>query len=316
MTGYVTDARGAQWALPVPLAWRMEHTAGTPCDSFWLTCPWDGGQSAQPGDWVGFYAEHKGERVFTGVVDECEVSVAAQGRLLEVSGRGMAARLLDNEALGQDYLLATQADILRDHVAPYGIQAAPGGSLPPVERFSVAAGSSEWSVVYDFARYHGGIAPRFDREGRLVLSGWTDSKVRTVDDSTDVISLVRRDRRYGALSQVLVRDRWSGQVEQVDSAPLQSAGAMARRVIAMPARSSYKAMRYSGQFQLERSAAELVRVEVTVGEPFCVWPGDLVDLRRSGWDWNGRYRAVQVAVSMDGEGCRSRIELAPPDVVV
>ena len=50
MTGYVTDARGAQWALPVPLAWRMEHTAGTPCDSFWLTCPWDGGQSAQPGD--------------------------------------------------------------------------------------------------------------------------------------------------------------------------------------------------------------------------------------------------------------------------
>ena len=137
-----------------------------------------------------------------------------------------------------------------------------------------------------------------------------------MDDSTDVISLVRRDRRYGALSQVLVRDRWSGQVEQVDSAPLQSAGAMARRVIAMPARSSYKAMRYSGQFQLERSAAELVRVEVTVGEPFCVWPGDLVDLRRSGWDWNGRYRAVQVAVSMDGEGCRSRIELALPDVVV
>ena len=49
MTGYVTDARGAQWALPVPLAWRMEHTAGTPCDSFWLTCSWDGGQSAQPG---------------------------------------------------------------------------------------------------------------------------------------------------------------------------------------------------------------------------------------------------------------------------
>ena len=57
---------------------------------------------------------------------------------MEVSGRGMAARLLDNEALGQDYLYATQADILRDHVTPYGIQAALGGSLLPVARFSVA----------------------------------------------------------------------------------------------------------------------------------------------------------------------------------
>ena len=63
-----------------------------------------------------FTAEHEGERVFTGLVDECEVSTGPRGCLLEVSGRGMAARLLDNEALGQDYLSATQADILRDHV--------------------------------------------------------------------------------------------------------------------------------------------------------------------------------------------------------
>ena len=316
MTGYVTDARGAQWALPVPLAWRMEHTAGTPCDSFWLTCPWDGGQSAQPGDWVGFYAEHKGERVFTGVVDECEVSVAAQGRLLEVSGRGMAARLLDNEALGQDYLLATQADILRDHVAPYGIQAAPGGSLPPVERFSVAAGSSEWSVVHDFARYYGGVCPRFDRQGRLVLSGWEDGQERVVDDRTGVAAITRRDRRYGALSQVLVRDRWSGRVETVDNREFQAAGGLARRILTMPARSSYKAMRYSGQFQLERSCAERERLELTLGEVFTVWPGELVSVQRTGCGWNGRYRAAQVTAGMDGSGCWSRVELAPPEVIL
>ena len=135
-----------------------------------------------------------------------------------ISGRGMAARLLDNEALGQDYQSATQADILRDHVLPYGVSAAPGGQLPPVSQFSVTTGSSEWSVVYDFARYHGGVAPRFDRQGRLVLSGWNDSQERVVDDSTPVLSLVRRDRRYGTLSQVLVRDRWSGRVEAVGNA--------------------------------------------------------------------------------------------------
>lgn len=316
MTGYVSDGAGTRWALPPLTAWRLEYTAGVPCDSFWLRCLWDGDNPTRPGSWVGFAAEQEEERVFTGLVDECEVSLTGQGRFLEVSGRGMAARLLDNEALGQDYLCATQADLIRDHVTPYGITVAPGARLPPVPQFSVAAGSSEWSVVYDFARYYGGTAPRFDRRGRLVLTGWNDSRERVVDDKTGLIALVRRDKRYGALSQVLVRDRWSGQVETVESAAAQAAGVRARRVITMPARSSYKAMRYSGQFQLDKSAAELERLELTVGEAFCAWPGDLVTVRRTGWDWNGRYRAAQVTVGMDESGLWSRLELAPPEFVI
>ena len=126
MTGYVTDWRGVRWTLPNLLSWRLEYTAGVPCDSFWLRCTWDGDNTTRPGDWVAFSAWHEGEQVFAGVVDECEVTVSGQGRVLELSGRGMAALLLDNEALGQDYGSATQADILRDHVTPYGIIAAPG----------------------------------------------------------------------------------------------------------------------------------------------------------------------------------------------
>lgn len=316
MTAYMTDASGKDCLLPGLLAWRMEYTAGVPCDSFWLRCGWDAGNEVKPGEWVGFRAEHQGERVFTGVVDEYAVICGKDGLYLEMSGRGMAALLLDNEALGEDYQSATQADILRDHVAPYGITAAPGARLPPVSRFSVSSGSSEWSVVYDFARYYGGVAPRFDRQGRLVLSGWDDSRERVVDDTTPVISMVRRDKRYGVLSQVLVRDRWSGRIERVENAAFRSAGGRARRVITMPSRSSYKAMRYSGQFQLTRSASDLERLEITVGEAFCVWPGDLVTVQRKGWDWNGRYRAAQVTVGMDESGYWSRMELARPDFVV
>lgn len=182
MRGFVTDARGERWVLPELTGWRLEYTAGVPCDSFWLCCPWENGSGTCPADWVTFMAEHEGERVFTGLVDECEVSLSARGRVLEVSGRGMAARLLDNEALGQDYQTATLADILRDHVTPYGVQTAPGAALPAVSQFSVATGSSEWSVVYDFARYHGGVTPRFDRMGRLVLTGWADSQERGLGD--------------------------------------------------------------------------------------------------------------------------------------
>ena len=56
MTGYVTDWQGIRWTLPNPLSWRMEYTAGVPCDSFWLRCTWDGDNTTRPGDWVTFSA--------------------------------------------------------------------------------------------------------------------------------------------------------------------------------------------------------------------------------------------------------------------
>ena len=287
-----------------------------PCDSFWLRCPWQAGNESSPADWVTFTAEHEGERVFTGVVDECEAALTRDGFTLEVSGRGMAALLLDNEALGQDYGVATQADILRDHVTPYGIETAPGAALPAVSRFSVATGSSEWSVVYDFARYYGGVAPRFDRLGRLVLTGWNDGQERVLGDGAPVTGMVCRDRRYGVLSQVLVRDRYSGAVEPVENDAFRAAGGRARRVLTMPGRSTYKAMRYSGQFQLDRSAAGLEELEVTVAQPFCAWPGELVRVERGGWDRGGLYRASQVTVELGENGCERQLLLARPDFVV
>jgi len=296
----------------MPTAWRLEYAAGSPCDSFWLRCPWEAGNAACPADWVRFEGEHEGERVFTGVVDECQASQGSGGGELELSGRGLAALLLDNEALGQDYGTATLEDILRDHVTPYGIETAPGAALPAVPRFSVAAGSSEWSVVYDFARYYGGIVPRFDRQGRLTLAGWEDSGELLIDDNTAVTTLACRDRRYGVLSQVLVRDRYSGAVQKVDNAAFLARGGNARRVVTMPGRSSYKTMRYTGQFQLDRSAAGLEELEVTVAGAFCAWPGDLVRIERSGWDRNGLFRAAQVTVGMDGRGYWTKLDLRPP----
>ena len=280
MRGYVTDWRGREWLLPYPTQWELEYTAGVPCDSFTFRCPWEMGGETAPGDWVRFSARYQGKDMFNGVVDECQVTLDQGGCQMEISGRGLAALLLDNEAIGQDYGTATLADILRDHVTPYGIQTAPGAALPAVTRFSVATGSSEWSVVYDFARYYGGVCPRFDRLGRLV------------------------------------RDRWSGAVQRVDNGDFLSQGGSARRVLTMPGRSNYKTMRYNGQFQLDRSASEQERVELTIAQPFCAWPGDLVSIRRSKWDWNGRYRVLQSATGMGMEGAWTRLELALPDFVV
>lgn len=56
----------------------------------------------------------------------------------------------------------------------------------------------------------------------------------------------------------------------------------------MPGRSNYKTMRYNGQFQLDRSASEQERVELTIAQPFwrLAWrpglhPAEQVGLERA-----------------------------------
>lgn len=287
-----------------------------PSDSFWVRCPWQAGQGTDPAEWVRFSAAEAGETVFSGVVDECEVNQGAEGLRLEVSGRGMAALLLDNEALGQDYGTATLEDILRDHVAPYGIELSGEASLPAVSPFSVSTGSSEWAVLYEFAQYCGGVCPRFDRAGRLVLKGWTEVENLAISDATPVTSLTVRDRRYGVLSQILVRDRVRQTVEQVEATDFLRMGGRCRRVMTMPGRSSYQAMRYSGQFQLDRSARG-AGPDGGGGAGPVLWkaggPGADTEVRL-GPKWQ---LAGGGGLSTGGRGRgRTRLELAVPDVVI
>ena len=122
MTAYLINASGVRYKLPELLEWELNYGCATPCDSFRVVCLWTGEIDSVLADAVRFTAWQEGELVFSGVVDECQVNWSAQGGQLEVSGRGMAALLLDNEALGTDYDVATLQDILQDHVLPYGIQ--------------------------------------------------------------------------------------------------------------------------------------------------------------------------------------------------
>lgn len=316
MTGYVFTAGGVSTQLPAPVSWTFQYTAGVPCDSFQLRCIWEGENAVQPAEWATFQALEGGEVKFTGVVDECETVRTSEGSYFEVSGRGMAARLLDNEALSQDYEIATLADILRDHVTPYGVAVGAQASMGAVSQFSVAAGSSEWSVLYDFARYYNGIYPRFDQLGRLILTPWSNEARVVLDSTVPVTRLVCRDRRYGVLSQVVVRDRYQNWTETVNNPSFQALGGQRRQVITMPGKGQYQAMRYSGQFQLEQSAAEQLRLEVEVPKLFFAKPGDLVQLAQTDWGRNGQYRVAQAQVGQDERGAWTVLELAPPDMVL
>lgn len=316
MKMWVTAWDGKQYALPDPLAWKFEYACGVPCDSFWVELPWVRGEEEVYRKAARFTAWEGTEVVFTGVVDEAEWTLDSRGSRVTLSGRSMAALLLDNEAESADYETATLADILRDHVEPYGIRVGETAPIPACQDFTVTAGSSEWQVVYDFARYHGGVPPRFDREGRLVLVPFKDGTEKVLDDTVPLTALVGRERRYGVLSSILVRDKRRQRAEEVVNKEFTAQGGRARRVLTMSGSPGERAMRYSGQFQLDKSAAQQRKLELTVPALFFAWQGELIRISRSGWSENGLWRVLESAVEMTAAGSSTTLTLGVPAAVI
>lgn len=317
MTAFLITGSGERKKLPALLEWELEYGCGTPCDSFRVVCLWNTADQTLPAEAARFEAFHEGELVFTGVVDECEVSLSAQGCHLEVNGRGLAALLLDNEAQGTDYDLATIQDILNAHVLPYGIQVREQEAFPAVAHFCVSHGSSEWSVLYQFARYHAGVTPRFDRQGQLLLSRWPDAVSRVIHDRLPVTQLRIKHRRYGVLSEVWVRESGKNPaVHRIINEPFKAEGGICRRMFTMPGKSSYQTMRYQGEYQIKKSEQDRLRLELDIALPFCAWPGEIIKLALPAWEHNSLWRVAQTTVSMGSNGYHTRLELIPPDTML
>ena len=168
MTGRVETADGKVYELPALLEWRLRRTGGVPCDSFRVKCLY----SAEMGEVLKaacrFAATENGVTRFRGVIDEWSAVCGAEGAVLTVEGRGMAALLLDNEAEAVTYQRAALSEILKDHAAVCGVAWEPRGEVYGTGEYAVASGSSRWKAVEGFAR-RCGLTPYFTREGVLCL---------------------------------------------------------------------------------------------------------------------------------------------------
>ncbi len=309
MQGWLLNAGGERLDLPPFLSYDLKRTGSVPCDSFEGTCPCDGPADPRLEEACRLIVEEDGARRFTGVLDEYRLSWDERGGVLTLSGRGLAALLLDNESPGQDYQVATLDDVLRDHVTPYGIRTARAGSLPAVPGFSVGSGSSLWQVWESFARYHGGVEPRFDVWGDLTVDPAAAGSLGRIDGRGGVISAVLRDRRYGVYSEILVQDRGRLTPQRVVNEAFAAQGGSCRTVITMPGKSAYQAMRYSGEYQLSRSAAERFRLELTLaGSGFCE-PGDRVAVSLEKPSLSGEWTVLETRTTLDSGGERTRLTL-------
>lgn len=312
----VTDCDGGQFTLPHPAQWRLDYAMGTPCDGFSVKCPWQTGQEAVLEKLCRVTVRDGAEILFTGVVDECECLWSEAGTTLEINGRSMQALLLDNEAGGADFAVATLDEILRRYVLPYGIVLGETVQLPTAQGFSVVTGSSCWQVLYQFAAYHAGALPRFDKRGRLLLSKPSDIPAKKMDAKLPVTRLLLRHKRYGVLSDITVVNRVSMASQKIVSESFARKGGSASRVYTMPRTATHQTMRYNGQFQLQKSARELLRVELTVGEAFLASPGEVILVENTALPICGQWRVVECSVTLGAAGYKSTLTLAPPEVLL
>jgi len=307
MTGTITDCTGRSYELPLLLGWDIQHTLGSPCDSFEVSFLFQNDMLEPLRRAVRFSAEHQGQRVFRGVVDEIEVQAAPDGLTARLSGRGLAALLMDNEAESADYFGADLAFILSRHVLPWGIEDIEMEANPATAEFSVSSGASHWKVLDEFCRMCAGFRPRFTPAGVLLLAE-TEGRSLELGGSGAVLRQVYRQDRYGVISSVLVKAYSNGAIT-VDNEAFLRLGGASRRIVNVPKRTGAVAMRYTGEYQIERSAEDFQICELELAEMFAAFPGDRVALTGAPIALEGGYVVAESRCTGDGRGARTALKL-------
>lgn len=300
MTGKLYTADHQIFELPPLLSWRVTHTGTVPCDSFSVTFVYQKEMAQALKTAAGFVAEEEGAVMLRAVVDEYTVDLDGNGLTATVSGRGYAARLLDNESRPVTYQQATLAEILQNHAEPYGITCGEIAEVRSASAYTVAAGSSQWKAVESFCRACGGFVPRFSREGELLASPEQEGRTLSIGEGDPVLACTLREDHYGVLTEALVIDKTQNQEFSVKNQEMIDKGGQCRRVLYTPGQSTWAAMRYTGEYQIQRSGEDAWSAEVTLPGSFLAFPGDRVSLSLDRMGLSGTFRVAEAENRFDG----------------
>ena len=299
MTGRIYTADHQVYALPPLLSWRVTHTGTVPCDSFSATFLYQREMGEVLPLAAGFAAEEDGRVMLRAVVDEYSVDLDGNGLTATVAGRGYAARLLDNESRPVTYQEATLAEILRNHAEPYGVVCREAAEVRAGSVYTVAAGASQWKAVESFCRTYGGFSPRFSREGELLAGPEKPGRTISIGEGDPLLACTLREDHYGVVTEALVIDKTRNRSFSVKNQDMLRRGGQCRRVIYTPGQSTWDAMRYTGEYQIQKSQEDAWTAEVTVPGSFPAFPGDRAALRLERMGLRGTFRVAEVENRFD-----------------
>ena len=294
MTGRIFTADHHVYDLPPLLSWNVRHMGTVPCDSWSVTAVYQPEMLTVLRMAAGFAAIENGMTQLRGIVDEYTVELGSRGMTVTLSGRGYAARLLDNESRPVTYEQVTLRELIRCHAEPYGISCEAAVDLRSTVPYTAGVGISQWKVISEFCRTYGGFLPRFAKTGELLATPEQDSGKRIILDSgSPVLNCRIREDHYGVLTEALVIDKRQNVSYSVKNPEMIAKGGQCRRVIYTPGRSTWDAMRYTGEYQIQQSKKEEQAVTVTLPGSFDAFPGDRVTVRLEKLGLTGNYRVAE-----------------------
>ena len=121
-----------------------------------------------------------------------------------------------------------------------------------------------------------------------------------------------REDRYGVLTEALVIDKTRNKDFSVKNQEMIDKGGQCRRVIYTPGQSTWAAMRYTGEYQIQQSKRDAWSLRVTLPGSFLAFPGDraAVSLERMGL--SGTFRVAEAENRFDSQsGATAALTLAP-----
>lgn len=290
-------------------AWEFVRTDGDSADSFFLQAPLQADYGASLPRALRLTAWEGSRIVFCGLVDEVGLQAGPSGLLATVTGRGLAARLMDNQTVGAQFYTVGLEDILSRYVTPYGITAIRrDANVRRLSLFSVPTGTSCWQALCGFCLHAAGIRPRFLADGTLALQASPDQKSHEMTEKSGILQAEWRLCRYGVRSQQQVHDLTYGVVRTAENAAFTAMGGWSCGV-ATRSGPYLKATERTAQQRLDASARELFTAQVTLPGSFLAEPCDQVTLRLPDWGMTGTYSVYEVRSQRSAAGDRCTLIL-------
>ena len=244
--------------------------------------------------------------VFTGFVDELELSMTSEGTALQVHGRGCGARLLDNQVEGKTFYLVTTQKLLESYVTPLQIQAID----PPTRQlmsYQIGCGSTVMQVLEGFCRHAGLCPPMFDAYGRLLLRE-AYPKSSLCFEQAQLFEATYRDKRYGVRSKVQLTNTKTGKIRSASYAAFIARGGL-RAQYGQYSGGLSSASGYTATQLLRRARREEYTVELATAQQFPCEPGTSVQVKLPAFGVDGRYLVSALRSVGSAQGCWATVSL-------
>jgi len=108
---------------------------------------------------------------------------------------------------------------------------------------------------------------------------------------------------------VLVKNKALGTSERVENTEFIQSGGCCRRVVNVPRKTRFDAMRATGEYQIAQSKADELVISLTVPQIFAAFPGDTVELCGSPLGASGQFKVNRSCCFANGERAGTEIIL-------